>query len=280
MKISIVATAVLAALALSAGTAIAAPVTEEQSWTETHAVTGSSPRLEVGNIWGSVQVRVGPPGRITASVTELRTAPDQARFERSQEILKLEVEADASGVSFLVGERSRHRQHWNDCEGCRVDYQFDIEVPPDAVVDVGTVMDGKVEIQGVAGTIRASNINGPVSVADVRDCEAVSSVNGPITMGYSHAPLQDCRIETVNGDVTLVMPIDTGLDVRLDLFNGEAFSELPVSPFELPATVEQIVEDSRTRYRIQQMAGMRVGAGGPTYSIASMNGDLRIRKQP
>jgi hypothetical protein len=99
-------------------------------------------------------------------------------------------------------------------------------------------------------------------------------------MGYSHAPLQDCRIETVNGDVTLVMPIDTGLDVRLDLFNGEAFSELPVSPFELPATVEQIVEDSRTRYRIQQMAGMRVGAGGPTYSIASMNGDLRIRKQP
>jgi len=276
MKISIVA---IAALAVSAGTAIAAPITEEQSWTETYVVTGSSPRLEVSNIWGSVQVRVGPPGRITASVTELRTAPDRARFERSQEILKLEVEADASGVSFVVGDDSRHWRRRNDCHNCRVDYQFDIEVPPDAVVDVGTVMDGKVDIQDVAGTIRASNVNGPVSVAGVRDCEAVNSVNGQITMGYSQAPLQDCRIETVNGDVTLVMPIDTGLDVQLDLFNGEASSELPVSPLELPATVEEIVEDSRTRYRIQQMAGMRVGAGGPTYSIASMNGDLRIRKQ-
>ncbi|MGH8496379.1 MAG: hypothetical protein ACREVN_09610 [Gammaproteobacteria bacterium] len=259
---------------------MAAPVTEERSWTETYAVTAASPRLEVSNLWGSVQVRVGPPGRITASITELRSAPDQARFERSQEVLKLEVEADASGVSFLVGEDSRHRQHWNDCHDCRVDYQFDIEVPPDAVVDVGTVMDGKVDIQGVAGRIRASNVNGPISVADVRNCESVNSVNGPITMGYSHAPLQDCRIETVNGDVTLVMPIETGLDVRLDLFNGEASSELPVSPFELPATVERIVQDGRTRYRIQQMAGMRVGAGGPTYSIASMNGDLRIRKHP
>jgi len=283
MKTSIVATAALAALAASAGTAIAAPVTEEQSWTETYAVTGSAPRLEVSNIWGSVHVHVGPPGRITASVMERRIAPDQARFERSQEILKLEVEADASGVSFLVGERSAQWQQRNGCHDCRVDYQFDIEVPPDAVVDVGTVMDGKVEIQGVAGTIRASNVNGPISVADVRECDAISSVNGPITMGYSHAPLQDCRIETVNGDVTLVLPIDTGLDVRLDLFNGEASSELPVwpfEPFELPATVEQIVEDSRARYRIQQMAGMRIGAGGPTYSIASINGDLRIRKRP
>jgi hypothetical protein len=277
MKTSIVAFAVFAACM---GTAIAAPVTEEQFSIETYPVTGSSPRLEVSNIWGSVQVRVGPPGQITASITELRSAPDRERFERSQEVLKLAVEADASGVSFLVGERSRQWQRRNGCFNCRVDYQFDIEVPPDTVVDVGTVMDGKVDIRGVAGTVKASNVNGPISVADARDCQSVNSVNGSITLDYSHAPLQDCRIETVNGDVTLLMPVDSGLDVRLDLFNGEAFSELPVSPFELPATVERIVEDSRTRYRIQQMAGMRVGAGGPTYSIASMNGDLRIRKQP
>lgn len=270
----------VAALSMIACSAIAAPVTEERSWTETYAVTSSSPRLEVSNIWGSVEVRVGPPGRITASITELRSAPDQARFGRSQESLKLDVKADASGVSFVVGAPSRHWQHRNDCRDCRVDYQFRIEVPPGAVVDVGTVMDGKVDIQGVAGTIRASNVNGPISATGVRDCEAVNSVNGPITMTYSRAPLQDCRIETVNGDVTLTVPAETGLDVRLDLFNGKATSELPVSPFELPATVEKIVEDNRTRFRIQQMAGARVGAGGATYAISSINGDLRIRKHP
>ena len=270
----------LALFSLGAAPATAAPVTEERAWSETYPVTGTSPRLEVSNIWGSVQIRVGPPGRITASVVESRSAPDRALFERSKESLGLDVEADASGVSFLVGERSQHWRRRNDCEDCRVDYQFDIEVPPDAIVDVGTVMDGKVDVRGVGGAVRAANVNGPISIAGVRNCEAVNSVNGPITVDYSRAPLEDCRIETVNGDVTLLLPAGSGLDVRLDLFNGEVTSELPVSQFELPATVEQIVEDNRTRYRIHKMAGIRVGAGGPAYSIASMNGDLRIRRQP
>src|SRR5690606_4217701 len=196
----------LATLCLGAGAALAAPVTEERSWTESYTVTGASPRLEVSNIWGSVQVRVGPPGRITASVTESRSAPDRERFERSKERLRLSIEADASGVSFVVGGRSGHRERWNDCRGCRVDYQFDIEVPPDTVVDVGTVMDGTVDIRGVAAAIRASNVNGPVTIAEVGDCKAVNSVNGPVTVGYSRAPVEDCRIETVNGDVTLIVP--------------------------------------------------------------------------
>ena len=278
MKTIILSVLSAAALCASIGAALAAPVTEEQSSVETYAVTASSPHLEVSNIWGSVQVRVGPPGQITASVTETRSAPDQERFELSKERIKLEIEADASGVSFIVTEPDW--RHANDCRGCRVDYQFDIEVPPDTSIDVGTVMDGKVDIRGVGAAIRASNVNGPVTVDDIGDCESVDSVNGPITVGYSRAPIQDCRIETINGDVTLLMPADAGLDVQMDLFNGEVSSELPVSPLELPATVEQLEEDDRTRYRIQQMSGIRVGAGGPIYSIASMNGDLSIRKHP
>ena len=278
MKTIILSVLSAAALGASIGAALAAPVTEEQSSVETYAVTASSPGLEVRNIWGSVEVRVGPPGRITASVTETRSAPDQERFELLKERIRLNIEADSSGVSFIVSEPDWRQV--NDCRGCRVDYQFDIEVPPDTSVDVGTVMDGKVDIRGVGAAIRASNVNGPVTVADIADCEAVNSVNGSITVGYRRAPVQDCRIETVNGDVTLVMPADAGLDVQMDLFNGEVASELPVSPLELPATVEQLDKDDRTRYRIQQMSGIRVGAGGPIYSIASMNGDLSIRKHP
>jgi hypothetical protein len=97
-------------------------------------------------------------------------------------------------------------------------------------------------------------------------------------MHFSRAPLQNCSIETINGDVTLEVPENTSLDVAFDLFNGKVWSELPVGAFELPASVEQTVEDGRTRYRIQQLAGVRIGAGGPVYSVASMNGDLRIRK--
>jgi len=269
----------LAGLALGASlSAAASPVTENRSWTETYPVSATAPRLEVSNIWGGVRVRAGVPGQVTVSIAERRSAPDQARFERSLQTIRLEIEADSSGVSLLVGNRDDSRWYWNDCRDCRVDYQFDIQVPPDAVLDVGTVMDGKIDIQGVAGIVSASNVNGPIDIGDLHDCTVVDNVNGPINMNFDRAPLQNCTIETVNGDVTLEMPEGASLDVALDLFNGKVSSELPVGPFQLPATIEQIVQDGRTRYRIQQLAGVRIGAGGPTYSVASINGDLLIRK--
>ena len=269
----------LAGLLVANGASAATAITEERFWTETYAVTQTSPRLEVDNIWGSVQVRTGQPGRISVAVAERRSAPDRVRFDRSREILALDVEADASGVSFVVGNRRDRWRRFDDCDDCRVDYQFEIEVPPEAIVDVGTVMDGRIDVEGVTGTVSASNVNGPISVAGIEDCETVHSVNGRITMGFSRPPSSECRIKTINGDITLEVPADTGLDMALDLFNGEVSSELPIGPFELPATIEQVVDDGRTRYRIRKLAGMRVGAGGPTWSIASMNGDVRIRKQ-
>lgn len=273
MKISTLGIAVLAASAASA-----APVSESRTWTETYPVTGNPPQLEVGNIWGSVRVRAGQAGVITVAVTESRSAPDQARFDRSLEVLALDVSADSAGVSLLVGERNESHWQGRNCRDCRVDYQFDITVPTNAVIDVGTVMDGTVDIQGIAGVISASNVNGPIVIAGVHDCTEIRNVNGPVTMGFDRTPLQNCSIETVNGDVTLEMPESASLDVAFDLFNGGVSSELPIGPFQLPASVEQIVEDGRTRYRIQQLAGIRIGAGGPSFSVASINGDLRIRK--
>ena len=270
----------ITALLLAAAPALpGAPVAEHRSWTETYDVSGESPRLKVSNIWGSVQVRAGQPGRITVAVTELRTAPDSALFERSLELIGLDIEADVSGVSMLVGNPTDRRGSIGNCRGCRVDYQFEIEVPTDAVVDVGTVMDGKIDIRGVAGAISASNVNGPINIDGMQNCTAIDSVNGPIGIGFAGTPRHDCGIETINGDVTFRVPADISVDIAFDLFNGEVSSELPVGAFAPPASIEQVAGDGRTRYRIQQLAGIRIGAGGPIYTVASVNGDLRIGKQ-
>ncbi|MGH8168839.1 MAG: hypothetical protein ACREQ1_16485 [Woeseiaceae bacterium] len=268
-----------AALLLAAAPALAEPVAEHRFWMETYDVSGGSPHLEVSNIWGSVQVRAGQPGRITVAVTELRTAPDSALFERSLERIGLNIETGASGVSILVGNPIDRRGSIGDCRGCRVDYQFEIQVPAGTKVDVGTVMDGKIDIRGVAGPISASNVNGPINIDGMQNCTAIDSVNGPIGIGLAGTPVQDCGIETINGDVTFRVPADISVDIALDLFNGEVSSELPVDAFAPPASVEHVAGDGRTQYRIQQLAGMRIGAGGPVYTVASVNGDLRIGKK-
>ena len=256
----------------------AAPITEEKAWTETYAVGTSTPHLEISNIWGGVRVRTGNSGEIVVSVSEVRTAPNQAMFQMSLERINLDIETDSDSVSILVGDRDNRWDRMDRCHGCRVDYQFDIVVPPNAVIDVGTVMDGLVDVSGVEGIVSASNVNGSITVDQIQNCESINSVNGGVRIGFSQAPVNDCSIETINGDITLSVPANTSLDVTADLFNGEIRSDFPVGPLSMPATVEHVVEDGRNRYRIQQLNGIRIGAGGPTYSFASINGDVRIRK--
>jgi len=267
----------LACLAF-ASPAVADEVVEQRTWTESWPVTAAAPTLEIGNVWGNVLVRPGPAGQITVTANEERRAPDARRFERSLEILRLDVAADGNGVRLQVGDRDDCHDRHDDCDGCRVAFQFDVRVPQGTIVDVSTVMDGKVEVDGVDGPVSAANVNGPVEVTGIRDCRELSSVNGDVTARFSASPSRDCGVETINGDIVLDLPASAGLNLALDLFNGDVRSDLPAEPFSHPATVEQVVEDGRSVYRLRKLGGLRVGTGGPAFRIESMNGDLQIRK--
>lgn len=263
---------------LCSAASAAQAVTESRVWTENFAVSGPEPRLKISNIWGTVRVRPGPAGQISITVDEQRSAPDQERFDRSLQLLNLDIEADADSVSVIVGEPTRQWQRMNPCRGCRVDYQFDVTVPEGTKLELGTVLDGAIDVNGIAGSVSASNVNGPIRVSDARDCEMLESVNGELDVSFDSAPANDCDIETINGDITLALPSGSGLDVALDQFNGRMVSEFEIDPFAMPATVEHSNDNGGHRYRIQQSAGLRLEGGGPRFSISSLNGDVRIRK--
>jgi len=255
-------------------------VEESRSWTETFTVTHTNPTLEISNIWGDVRVRAGgEAGEISISVKEHRSAPDQLRFDRSLETLKLNTEADGSGISLYVGNRDRN-WHWSKrCRGCRVDYQFDVLVPADVQLDVSTVNDGDVDVHGVIDVINAANVNGSVFISGLNNCSALESVNGEITASFANPPGADCDMQTVNGDIIIEIPEAAGINVAMDLFNGRMRSELPVDPLAIPARVEESRSDGHYRYRIEQPAGVSIAGGGPTFSISSINGDIRIQKK-
>ncbi len=268
---------ILGVVVLLASTpAFAELVSDSRVWTERYRVDGPSPTLTINNIWGSIRVRTGEPGEIAVTVDERRTAPTQALFERSLEILSLNVDADTEGVYMQVGDVERDWRRRNRCRGCRVDYQFVVVVPPGTIVDVGTVNDGRIDIADVAGAVTASNVNGPVVVAGIRECTAVESVNGRVDLKFARPPNQDCAVETINGDITLGLPSGSGLDLAFDLYNGRIRSEMEVDALTLPAKVTRTEYDGGYRYQVEQLAGVRVGRGGPTFSMTSLNGDVRI----
>jgi DUF4097 and DUF4098 domain-containing protein YvlB len=188
------------------------------------------------------------------------------------------VQADAAGVSMVVTQPQRFMGRRDRCRDCRVEYQFEVTVPAGTDVDVSTVTDGGIDVAGTGGPVNASNVNGPVAARDLRDCAQIESVNGTVEVSFARSPSRDCSIKTINGDITLTVPGSAGLDAALSMMQGDVVSEFDLEPLALPATVEQRNEDGRFIYHIAQAAGIRLGKGGPTFSIESLNGDLRIRK--
>lgn len=263
---------------LACGTGVAAPVSEQRTWQERYPVSSAEPILLVRNIWGNVIVRAGSARDISVTITEHRTAPTQQWFERSKELVRLEVEASDNGVSMIVGNPHRKVNGVDLCRGCRVDYQFEISAPPGTQVDVGTVTDGRVEVSGFRGLVNASNVNGPVSATDLSNCSHIESVNGELDVRFTRAPGENCTIETVNGGITVGLPPDAGLDAILSVNHGEVESEFEVEPMALPAKIERRDDEGRHGYHIVQPVGVRLGAGGATFTFASLNGDVRILK--
>lgn len=277
MKTQAAGIAILALLAFGSGTAHA--VSDHKTWSQTYPVTAGAPRLLIDNVWGNVRVRTGAAREIAVTVDERRTAPTDELFELSKQTIYLDVQADGNGVSMIVGKPERMSGRRNDrCRGCRVDYQFEVTVPPGTQIDVSTVTDGSIDVAGAGSSVNASNVNGPVAVKDVQDCSQIESVNGAVEVSFARAPSRDCTIKTVNGDITLAVPGGAGFDATLNMMQGKVMSEFDLEPLALPAKVEQSKEDGRFVYRIEQAAGVRLGNGGPTFSIESLNGDLRIRQ--
>jgi len=258
----------------------AATVTDQRTWSQSFPVSAAAPRLLIDNIWGNVRVRVGAAREIAVTVDEKRSAPSQDLFELSKQTLFLDVQADGESVAMVVGKPDDPtvRPRVNRCRGCRVDYQFEVTVPPGTQIDVRTVTDGGIDVAGGGGPVSASNVNGPVAVQDLQDCTAIESVNGAVEVSFARAPSRDCSIKTINGDITLTVPGGTGLDAALSVMQGSVVSEFDLEPLALPAKIDQHKEDGRFVYHIEQAAGIRLGAGGPTFNIESLNGDLRIRK--
>jgi hypothetical protein len=276
MKTNLSCVGLIALLASGAG--LAEPITEQQTSQHSYPVSTSTPRLYVRNIWGNVTVRAGTSREITVTLNERRTAATQEEFDRLKQHIRLNVEANGESVSLIVGDRDEPPRRLDVCRGCRVDYQFEITAPPDAQIDVGTITDGRVDVNGIRGIVNASNVNGPVSVTDLNDCAKIKSVNGALNLKFARAPGEDCAIETVNGRITLGLPANAGLDAILNINHGDIESDFDAEPMALPAKLEREDKDERFGYRLEQPAGVRLGAGGPTFTFASLNGDVRIRK--
>ena len=251
----------------------------ERAFTETFTV-GDEAELTIKNIWGDVTVVRGKPGEIRVAIEEDRRAFDQEALDYSLDVIPLRIDQTGDAVSLIVGrKREQYEQQW-PCEDCRAAYQFVATVPPDTRVTLRAVNDGEIIVRDIEGLVSAKNVNGPVTVERLRQCDHIKSVNGEVYLGVPGRLPADCAVETVNGDIQVRVTPRSDFDVALTQMNGRVYTQVDVQPIAIDAAIETRQKGGRRHYKIRQPAGLRIGSGqGATLNIESLNGDVSIEEE-
>lgn len=262
---------------LASGQTNAAPVVEKRDWTQSFEVS-TQPALSIDNIWGDITVTAGSSNKIEVSLESVRRADNQEYFDRSLELIPLEIGQNGDEVFIHVGRQQQNWRRSPRCNGCRLHLDLVVRVPRNTTLDVRTVNDGNVIVSGVSGRVTATNVNGSVSTRGLTLCDEVETINGDVDVEFAANPGADCRIETLNGDIELSLAQDANVNFAVSLQNGKMRSGLDLQPRATTASIEHTKRGGRHHYDIEQLAGLRLGRGGHLLTLKSFNGDVLIAK--
>lgn len=243
-------------------------------------------RVEVGLVMGSISVVAGKAGEVVLVASARSDDEDDDRHaehdddgdpdERGRSRagmrripnVSLGLEAEEKGNRVEIGAESWARP---------IDLR--IEVPAASSLELSSVNDGELSVEGISGEIVLHNTNGGVTVRDVTGPVNASTVNGDVTVEFGRTMASAAMaFSTLNGDVDVTLPANARASVILRSDNGEIYSDFDVSLERKPAEVER--DSAKGKYRIsvgQDLTG-KIGGGGPELFLKTFNGDILLRK--
>ena len=122
-----------------------------------------------------------------------------------------------------------------------------------------------IRVSGTTGEITAETTNGDIVLTKVEaKYLEVGSVNGDVLYDGIISRGAQMKFVTHNGDITLVLPEDTGATFTVRTYNSEFQSNLPTK------TVGDVRRGRRTTYVL--------GNGGADVDVESFGGTIRLRK--
>jgi DUF4097 and DUF4098 domain-containing protein YvlB len=262
---------------LCCGWTLPAEVVEKGTLRQNFAAT---PKLEVSNVMGSIRVTAGDAGQIEMVAHRTIRAKDGSELEKAKKEVTLDtaVSGDTQRIAVRFpgcdcGEdRRREGRDYN------VHFDFEIRAPTQTAVDVKTVNNGDVSVQGLNGEFLARNVNGSVEVIDAGGSGSASTVNGPVRLSFTRNPAGAVSAKTINGRITAEYPRELSANLRFKTMNGDVFTDFPTTMMtnEPP---EKDARGGRYVYRSNRWFGARVGNGGPEHKFETLNGTIEIRQK-
>lgn len=219
----------------------------------------SQGRIELENINGAVHITGWD--RDEVKVDAVKSAWSQQRLDEA----RIEVRAEQNTVSIRT-EYPEHDRTFNfggDGEHnnpARVEYT--ITIPRNAHLDEVKLVNGRLDIQDVAGEVRASCVNGRIQAHNLRGPVSLETVNGELEATVDQLPSSTLKLSSVNGRLRVTLPSDAKAELKASTISGNITND-----FGLPVTRHQYVGHS--------LHG-ELGGGGTLVKLSNVNGTIEI----
>lgn len=295
--IMIVFALLLAVFVLEAGGNKDLTVKKSETIEKNLTFKGGNQTLEIDNIFGAIHLE-GYNGK-SVKLTAVKTikAKTNEKLQKAQEEVKLDIAVNGGDITLFVDgpfRKDNGRVEWNSKKiGYIVQYDFKLKVPRKTSITLKTVNHGDIKVSGIEGKCVLRNVNdkiqvsdlsgdfdihtvnGGVRVKDVTGSGSAHTVNGKVLVDFVKNPPKDCSFHTINGKLDIGFRPGLSADFKVKTFNGKVYSDFPA--VYLPSSPKKGErKDGKFVYKSSGFQGIRIGKGGPTIKMDTLNGNIYI----
>ncbi len=152
-------------------------------------------------------------------------------------------------------------------------------VPRNANLELSTVNDGEIIVSNITGKLVLENVNGPITATQINGSVIAESVNEDITVSFTGISAdQAMSFTSVNGNLNLGLPANTGAELHIDSAEGEIVSDFEVDVQPSRPIISR--EDGRhgVEVKVESVIVANINGGGPVIKLKTLNGNINITK--
>lgn len=243
---------------------------------------GTQPRtFEIDNVFGFIHLEGYSGNTVKLTAKKTIKAESEEKIQKAQKEVKLDISTEGNTIRVFVdgpfrGEKGRI--NWSiKKEGYIVQYDFELKVPHKTALSLKTINKGDILVNNIEGDFDVRNVNAGIRMKEIIGSGSAHTVNGKVLVDFVKNPGSDCSFHTINGKLDIVFRPGLSADFQLKTFNGRIYSDFPAAylPAE-PGKGQR--KDGKYIYKSNRFQGIRIGKGGPTVKMDTLNGNIYITR--
>jgi DUF4097 and DUF4098 domain-containing protein YvlB len=217
--------------------------------------------VSLRNINGNVKIMTWDKNEV--KIEAVKYADDKKDLDK----LKIEIEAGNDRVAI----HTRYPEERDEHHGHGYEVEYTLTIPKGANLDEVDIINGKIDISGVSGTVAASTVNGTIHADNLLGGCDLKSINGEVEAEFGAIAAEtSAKLKSVNGAVVLSLPGNSNANVEASTTMGRISNE-----FGLRSSREN---DEDSYVRMGDSVRGKLGKGGASVRLETVNGSIRILK--